>query len=107
MHITYTPVRRDGRPVIERLGDALVIDGETFDFSGVPEGATLPPEAVASEWIAGPVTRQGGELRLTLMLSHGPRAPQETLFPAAAIMSGNGPIPMPPHDAPELEEALA
>ncbi|OWV58337.1 hypothetical protein CDZ98_15060, partial [Mameliella alba] len=48
MQITLSPVRREGRPTLERLGDALVIDGETFDFSGVPEGAQLPAEAVAS-----------------------------------------------------------
>ncbi|OWV60001.1 hypothetical protein CDZ98_09135, partial [Mameliella alba] len=48
MQITLSPVRREGRPTFERLGDTLVIDGETFDFSGVPEGAQLPAEAVAS-----------------------------------------------------------
>ncbi|MCR9276320.1 hypothetical protein PVW46_14455 [Mameliella sp. AT18] len=107
MQITLSPVRREGRPTLERLGDALVIDGETFDFSGVPEGAQLPAEAVASDWLAGPVTRIAGELHLALALSHGANAPQETLFPDPVQVASDGAVPLPPYDATEAEEASA
>ncbi|MBV6637031.1 MAG: hypothetical protein KI788_14140 [Mameliella sp.] len=99
MQITFSPVRRDGRPSIEVLGEALIIDGETFDFSAIPEGATLPAEAVASDWINGPVERIGGELHLTLLLSHGANAPTATLFPAAMTPT-DGPIALPAYEEP-------
>ncbi|GGF82947.1 hypothetical protein SAMN05216376_12065 [Mameliella alba] len=105
MQITLSPVRREGRPTFERLGDALVNDGETFDFSGVPEGAQLPAEAVASDWLAGPVTRIAGELHLALL--HGANAPQETLFPDLVQVAGDGAVPLPPYDATAPEEASA
>ncbi|MCR9274397.1 MULTISPECIES: hypothetical protein [unclassified Mameliella] len=104
MQITLSPVRREGRPSIERNGDSLIIDGETFDFSGVPEGATLPADAVASEWVVGPVERIGGSLHLTLALSHGANAPAATLFPAP-LAPTNGAIILPPYEEVQ-EEAL-
>ncbi|MBY6113284.1 hypothetical protein KUW09_04905 [Mameliella alba] len=106
MQITLSPVRRDDRPTIERQGDALVIDGETFDFAALPEGASLPADAVASDWISGPVERIGGVLHLTLMLSHGARAPQETLFPVPVVVPGNGAVPLPGHSLSEEGEQL-
>ncbi|MCM2563851.1 hypothetical protein M8756_17190 [Lutimaribacter sp. EGI FJ00015] len=101
MQITFSPVRRDDRPIFARQGDTLLIDGEAFDFSVVPEGATLPAGAVASEWITGPVTREGGVLHLTLALSHGPRAPGETLFPRPVMVTGDDVIDLPAHSLPE------
>jgi hypothetical protein len=98
MHITFSPVRRNERPEITRKGDTITIDGVAFDFSPLPDGATLPQEAIGSDWFAGPVERSGGELRVTLVLSHGPNAPQETRFPAPITMTGDGPVPMPPYE---------
>lgn len=103
MHITFSPVRRDGRPTISRKGDALIIDGETFDFSGVPDGATLPAEAVASEWVTGAVSRIGGVLQVELMLSHGAAAPPETLDPAPVRVIRNGAVVMPPYEQEQTE----
>lgn len=100
MQITLSPVRRDGRPSIERNGDSLIIDGETFDFSGVPEGATLPAHAVDSDWICGPVERIGGSLHLTVALSHGANAPAATLFPAP-LAPANGLIALPDYNLTE------
>ena len=102
MHITLSPVRHHERPVFEKQGDSLIIDGETFDFSVVPEGATLPADAVASDWIIGPVTRENGVIHLTLMLSHGAKAPQGTMFPDP-VLASNGEIPLPAYE--EEQEA--
>ncbi len=101
MKITLSPIRHDHRPVFERQGDTLTIDGELFDFSAVPEGAILPSDAVASPWVAGPVTREDGMLHLVLALSHGAHAPQDTLFPSPVTVTGDGTIPLPPHSLPK------
>lgn len=56
MHITLTPMRRDASLQLERAGDLLVINGEAFDFSALPDGATLPMEpstAIGSAMMCG------------------------------------------------------
>jgi len=89
MHLTLT-----------QLGDTLTINGEPYDFSGIPEGATLPREAVNCPSLASDVARQNGELELTLILPHGANPPAETLFPAPVIVTQDGSVAVPPYDAP-------
>ena len=67
MQITLSPARRDTPLTLSRTGDALTINGEVFDFTPLPDGATLPREAIASDWFAGPVERVDGTLHLTLV----------------------------------------
>jgi hypothetical protein len=98
MQITLSPTRRDTPLTLSRQGDALTINGEVFDFAPLPEGATLPREAIASDWFAGPVERVDGALRLSLVLPHGANAPQETLFPAPLILTGDGSVTLPPYE---------
>lgn len=98
MQITLSPARRDTPLTLSRTGDALTLNGEVFDFTPLPEGATLPRAAINSDWFAGPVARLGGTLHLTLLLPHGASAPQETLFPAPLTLTGNGPVTLPPYD---------
>lgn len=98
MRITLSPMRRDNTLTLSKAGDTLTINGEAFDLSGVPEGATLPREAVECDWLAGPVERQGGVLHLTLILPHAARAPEATLFPQPIIANGDGPIALPPYE---------
>ncbi|MFN4131275.1 MAG: hypothetical protein ACK4GC_15875 [Paracoccaceae bacterium] len=100
MQITLSPMRRDDVLTLHRAGDILTINGEAFDFSPLPEGATLPREAVDCDWLASDVTRTGGALHLTLILPHGAEAPPETLFPAPVIDPANGPVELPPHSLP-------
>ena len=52
MHITLSPSRRDDRLTLSKKGDTLTINGEAFDLSAIPDGATLPRDAVACEWPA-------------------------------------------------------
>lgn len=103
MQIILSPQRRDTRLNLARQGDILRVNGETFDFGPVREGAVLPAAAVQSDWFAGEITRQGGELILQIFLPHGPHAPQETLFPAPITASGNGPIALPDYALPPEE----
>lgn len=96
MHITLSPIRSDAMLTLERRGDTLVINGEAFDFSDLPEGAMLPEGAVACNWLAGPVARRDGVLHLTLALPHGREAPREVLFPAPLTLTEDGPVALYP-----------
>ncbi len=102
MQITLSPMRRDDRLDLRLAGDVLTINGEAFDFSALPDGATLPREAVTSDWLASDVERIGGVIHLTLILPHGADAPQETLFPVA-IVAGDGPITLPAYETEAIE----
>ena len=105
MKLTFTPMRRDDQLVLSKSGDTLTINGETFDLSGITEGATLPRDAVACDWLASDIDRVGGALHLTLILililPHGDHAPQETLFPQPVTITTDGPVNLPPHSIAE------
>jgi hypothetical protein len=73
MQITHTPQRRDDACDVQVAGDVLTINGEAFDFSPLPEGATLPRAAVACDWLASDVERIDGEIHLTLIDPQGPQ----------------------------------
>lgn len=104
MNLTFSPMRRDERLTLVRIGDTLTINGGTFDFSAIPEGATLPAEAIDSDWIAGPVERIGGVLHVTLILPHGGNAPEATRFPAPITVTGNGTITVPVYEIESEED---
>ncbi len=97
MHISLSPVRMTTALVAVIKGDVLVLNGEAFDFSPLPEGAVLPAAAMGSAWFAGPVERIGGALHLSLILPHGANAPAQTRFPSP-VTAGDGPVDLPPHD---------
>lgn len=82
MLITFTPMRRDDRLTLHRTGDVLTLNGDSYDFSPLPEGAVLPRDAVDCDWLASDVTRKDGHLHLRLILPHGADAPPETRFPS-------------------------
>ncbi|MHA3884557.1 hypothetical protein [Stutzerimonas degradans] len=95
MHITLSPVRLDETLTASLTADVLTLNGEAFDFTQLPEGGTLPAEAIASDWIVGPVSRIDGELHLTLRLPHGPNPRQAVAFPVPINVTGGGPIALP------------
>lgn len=72
MLIRLSPQRRDDVLTVAKAGDVLTINGESFDFSSLPNWATIPPGEVPCEWIIGPVDRVDGQLQVTLILPHGP-----------------------------------
>ena len=105
MILIFSPMRHSDRLNLHRAGDMLTINGEAFDFSPLPDGATLPRDAVASDWLAGDVTRDGnGVLTVPLILPHGANAPEATRFPAPLDLTRDGPVELPLYDAP-IEEA--
>lgn len=106
MKIILSPMRRDDKLALSKSGDTLTINGEAFDFSGIPNGATLPREAITCDWIAGPVERDNaGVLTVPLILPHGPSAPEATRFPQPLENVADGPVSLPPYTVEEEAEA--
>lgn len=101
MHITFSPCGGMPPITLAREGDTLIINGEVVDFSGLADGGVLPAEDVSSTHLVGDVRRKDGVLHLTLILPHGPNAPEETRFPAPITVEDDGPVEIPPYDAPQ------
>ncbi len=105
MHITLSPMRLDTPLTLERAGDVLTINGVAFDFTPLPDGATLPRDAVDCDWLASDVERVDGALHLTLTLPHGSNASEETRFPAPIIDPPDGLVALPAYDMPKEDDA--
>ena len=95
MQIALSPQRRDGELVLSRSGDVLVINGESFDFTALPDGASIPEGIVPCPLISGAVERVAGQVRLTLILPHGPNPPASVAFPQPLINPADGAIALP------------
>lgn len=105
MRINLSPQRRDDVLSVIKSGDILTINGEAFDFSVIPDGAELPAEGVACEFVAGSVTRIDGVLNVTLILPHGANPSQEVAFPATLINPPDGPLALPFDPPAQVETA--
>jgi len=104
MHIKLNPQRRDDQLTVIKSVDILTINGETFDLSVIPEGATLPADAIDSEFFSGPVERIDGVLHITLTLPHGPNPQQHVAFPADIVNPPDGEIELPKNIEGEVVE---
>lgn len=102
MRISFSPQRRDDSLVLEKTsGDRLRINGELFNFNTLHDGDSIPE--VPSDWIVGPVEKVDGEVRLTVILPHGPNPSQAVAFPEPITVTDDGPIDV-PHDKPAEDE---
>lgn len=105
MQISFAPQRRDDALTLEKTsGDRLRINGELFNFNPLEDGDTIPAGAIPCDWIVGPVERVEGEVRLTVILPHGPDPSQTVAFPEPLTVTDDGPIDI-PHDEPEEDAA--
>lgn len=95
MQIKFNPQRRDDGLTVVKQGDALIVNSITYDFSPLPEGATLPAEAIDSDLFSGPVERVDGEIVLTLTLPHGPNPSNAVAFPEPITVTADGPVQLP------------
>ncbi len=100
MIIKLSPVRSDVTLSVYKSGDTLELNTVAMDFSRLPEGATLPTEAVGSEFVIAPVERINGDLVLTLMLPHNADAPQGARFPVD-LYPADGQVQLPGLDLGE------
>ena len=95
MLINLSPIRSDNSLEIIRTGETLTINGESFDFSQLPNGATLPREAINCEFIVSDVNRINGEIELTILLPHSANASHEARFPEPIIKNDDGQVVLP------------
>ena len=95
MNITLSPARSDAPVSINKQGDALTINGVTYDFSVIPDGATLLASAVDCEYITGSVERINGVLQISLIIPHGPNPSQAVAFPEPLINPADGVLELP------------
>lgn len=101
MLITLTPQRSDDTLTLARAGDALIVNGEAFDFAALADDAVLPRDDVGCAALAGDVTRIGGVLHITLILPLGPKPDYAARYPDPISVTVDGPIDLPVTDAPE------
>lgn len=90
MIFTLIPQRCDETLALRVTGDVLEINGVQFDFSSVEEGHVLPPSAVQSPWVAGPVTRKKGRIHAEILVPLGPDARTNERFPGELHQDHNG-----------------
>ena len=95
MIIQLSPQRRDDTLTVTKQGDTLTINGTAYDFSVIPDGATLPKDATDCEWLASDVERIDGVLHLTLLLPHGANASEAARFPQPIINPADGVLELP------------
>lgn len=95
MLINFSPIRDDRTLEVSKVGDTLTINGESFDFTQLPEGATLPNEAIGCEWIVSDVHRVNGQIELTILLPHGANASESARFPTPINMTTDGQVVLP------------
>ena len=95
MLINLSPIRLDKALEISKSADTLTINGVPYDFSQLPNGATLPREAIGCEFIVSDVNRVNGEIELTILLPHGANASHEARFPEPIIKNDDGQVVLP------------
>lgn len=93
--IDFSPQVRADYLVVGKQGEALVINRKRYDFSQLPEGATLPREAMDCEFFASDVTRKGGDIELTLLLPITANASAAARNPETILVSADGAIHVP------------
>lgn len=95
MFIKLSPQVSDGKLSVEKSGDVLTINGVDFDFSVIPDGASLPADSVDCPYVIDTVSRVGGVLRLTLLFPIPHDAPEHMAFPQPLENPADGPLPFP------------
>jgi hypothetical protein len=109
MRIKLFPQRRDDALTVVRSGSVLIVNGESFDFSRMADGDTLPLSAIQSQWFVGDVDKVGGELTLTLLLPNPWNYSPEQAFPVDLVDVPDGPVifpqPLPAVETPAEDQA--
>jgi hypothetical protein len=95
MKIMLSPQRREDFLTLHKSGAVITVNGETFDFSRLSDGDTLPQSAIQSEWFVGDVTREEGQIALNLLLPIPAHYSQAQAFPADLLNVPDGDVALP------------
>lgn len=98
MIITLSPVRDDSTLTLSLRGGTLCIDGTEYDLSPLPEGATLPREAMTCDRLLSDVERSGGIVRMTLAVPHGAQAAETERAIRTITLADGATLYFPPTD---------
>lgn len=93
-----------------KVGDTLIVNGEPFDFSPLPDGASIPGTAISSKWFAlKDVSRVDGELIINLIYPIPANFSPEQATPAYLVNVPDGVVELPkPLPEPEqIQQATA
>ncbi|ANA49272.1 hypothetical protein PMW_147 [Pseudomonas phage phiPMW] len=102
MIINFIAIRSDDPYTASVDGDKITIEGEVFDFTPLPEGATLPASAISSPRFFGSVSRHGGAIEVTLFSPHGANAPASSRQNSTKTVLF-GEVPFPEYDTVQEE----
>lgn len=95
MNITFSPVRSDDSLVLHKIGDTLVVNGESFDFSPMGKGDVLPVQAISSTWFLRDVERTDDGLVFTVVLPIPANYSPQQAFPEPLLNVSDGEVPLP------------
>jgi hypothetical protein len=95
MVIKFNPQHRNDTLTLAKQGDTLIVNGSPFDFSPLPDGATLPADAIGHPFFCGPVERINGELHVSIILPIGANPSHQATYPQPITVTANGVIGVP------------
>lgn len=107
MKINLSPQGRDDTLQVYRADATLIVNGESFDFSRMNDGDTLPAAAIQSQWFVNQVENVGGELELTLLLPLPQNYSPAQAFPVPLLDVPDGEVQFPeplPAVIPAIED---
>lgn len=95
MNIYLSPVRVDGSIVIKKFGDTIILNDETFDFSRLKDGESLPSDAITSCFFESNVYRENGDLNITIRMPIPENYSPEQAFPSPILNVIDGLVSLP------------
>ena len=97
MIINLSPQLQSGDTILSvwKVGDVLIVDGVSLDFTQLPEGGTLPSGSVQSKWVFGDVSRVDGHVNIILTLPHSDNSSEARRFPKPIVMVEDGLVEFP------------
>jgi hypothetical protein len=107
MKISLSPRASEAALTVVKAGDILTINGEAYDFSSLPDGATIPEDDIPCPWIVGEVHRTETEIEITLLLPIPTTAEQWLAFPEPLVDVPDGPVDLPTRTVYTTEELPA
>lgn len=90
--INLSPQVREDTLSVSVSGSTIIINGQTFDLEPLQDGATLPCDAFATEFIVSDVARSGDTIELTLLFPIPSNATEEQRFPKPVYVDASGQV---------------